>query len=263
MSGWRQGTPFVWLEAAQSDPDVVVVGAGIAGCAAALAFARRGARVVVLDSTSAPSARLAGEWLHPAGGAVLRRLGITDLAGHGVSGTGFTVYPADGSESIALPYPDGVTGLSIPHHTLLGRLQQAVQDRPEVEFVRGVHARVTGQGRVETNGRGRGRTHRFRADVVVGADGRSSQVREFLGAADRHITPSRTAGVLLEDEELGEPGFGRVLLGGPGPVLAYHIAPSRIRLCFDVPLTHPRPPAPYDYLWHGYHRAVSEELRRP
>lgn len=244
-----------------SDPDVVIVGAGTAGCAAALAFARRGARVMVLDAARAPVPRLVGEWLHPAGVAALRRLGITNIASQGVTGTGFVVHPADGGEAITLPYPDGATSLGIAHHRLLGRLHEAVQDHPEVEFLQGVHGRVTGQGHVEINGQGRGRTRRIRTGIVIGADGRSSRVREFLGATDTHFTPSRTAGVLLEDVELVQPGYGRVLLGGPGPVLAYHIGPSSVRLCLDVQLTHPRPPVLYDYLWHGYHRAVPEELR--
>jgi flavin-dependent dehydrogenase len=45
--------------------DVAVIGAGPVGCVAALAFARRGRRVLLLEANPLASHRLAGEWLHP------------------------------------------------------------------------------------------------------------------------------------------------------------------------------------------------------
>src|SRR5260370_34508766 len=43
------------------------------------------------------------------------------------------------------------------------------------------------------------------------------------------------AGVLLENVDLLHEGFGQVMLGGPGPVLACRIGPRRIRLFLDIP----------------------------
>ena len=43
------------------------------------------------------------------------------------------------------------------------------------------------------------------------------------------------AGVLLEDVELAHDGFGQVILGGPGPLLACRIGPRRLRLFLDLP----------------------------
>src|SRR5438445_616784 len=55
------------MSASRSRMDVAVIGAGAAGCVTALAFARRGARVLLLEAHPGASTRLAGEWLHPAG----------------------------------------------------------------------------------------------------------------------------------------------------------------------------------------------------
>src|SRR2546425_1192756 len=82
-----------------NDFDVAVVGAGPIGAATALAFARRGARVVIFEANPAAARRLAGEWLHPPGVEVLGRLGLdvaTEAAG-ATFGRGFVVFPDDRS----------------------------------------------------------------------------------------------------------------------------------------------------------------------
>ena len=46
----------------RSSYDVVVVGAGPAGCGAALAHARKGASVLVVEADPRAAKRFAGEW---------------------------------------------------------------------------------------------------------------------------------------------------------------------------------------------------------
>ena len=54
--------------------DVCIIGGGPVGSATAIAFARRGARVLVLEKDPRASRRFAGEWIHPAGVDVLDAL---------------------------------------------------------------------------------------------------------------------------------------------------------------------------------------------
>ena len=56
--------------------DAVVVGASLAGSAAALVLARSGARVAVVDKATFPRPKTCGELLSPDGVAALARLGL-------------------------------------------------------------------------------------------------------------------------------------------------------------------------------------------
>ena len=56
--------------------DVVVAGAGPAGCIAAIVLARGGARVLLLDRARFPRDKLCGDTLNPGALAVLRRLAL-------------------------------------------------------------------------------------------------------------------------------------------------------------------------------------------
>jgi len=74
--------------------DIAVIGAGPVGLVTAAAFARKGARVLLLEANAGASRRLAGEWLHPPGVEALRRLDLLPeeiLAGH-PAGRGFAVF---------------------------------------------------------------------------------------------------------------------------------------------------------------------------
>ena len=219
--------------------DVAIVGAGPIGSAAALAFAKRGAKVVIFEANPGASRRLAGEWLHPPGVEVLGRLGIdvaTEAAG-ATAGRGFVVFPDDGSAPIMLPYPDGMRGVSLEHESLVSLVRDRAAAHPNVDLRLGARVRGIVDGSVTVdNADGLGGITTFEVDRVVGADGRSSVVRRTLALKDDATAMAYTAGVELLDVELPFEGYGHVLVGGPGPVLMYRIDPRRVRACFDVPL---------------------------
>ncbi|MEU7108525.1 FAD-dependent oxidoreductase [Streptomyces stramineus] len=83
--------------------DVAVIGAGPAGCAAALAHARAGHRVLLLETSRRPPTRLAEEWLHPDGVAVLRKLGVAVPAPSFRPALGFVPVDSAGHVQHALP----------------------------------------------------------------------------------------------------------------------------------------------------------------
>ncbi|MFC5720995.1 FAD-dependent monooxygenase [Streptomyces gamaensis] len=236
--------------------DVLVAGAGPAGCMTALAFARRGATVLVLEPRPAPARQLAGEWLHPAGVGALHRMGIRCPGREFTANLGFRLHAADGNPPLHCPYPGG-TALSMHHHTLTAVLLDTLRGTPGITLRQS--ERLTA---VTTDGRARTTREEIRAGLVVGADGRASTVRRLLRPGEAASAPlSRIAGLLLPGARLPRDGYGHVFLGGPGPVLAYRVAPDTVRLCLDIPFPCPGPAEVHGYLRHGYAAALPGPLR--
>ncbi|MGW0707518.1 FAD-dependent oxidoreductase [Streptomyces sp. NPDC002643] len=238
--------------------DVLIAGAGPAGCATALALAGSGAEVELVDPVAEPGHALSGEWLHPAGVLALGRLGIPLRGAEFTRNHGFVLHPDDEGPPIPCPYPEG-TAVSMHHHTLVGRLRQAVRETPGMTLRQGDRVVATSpEGRVRTG------CGEFRARYVIGADGRASAVRRSLlpGEPSPRLL-SRTAGLLLPDASLPREGYGHVFLGGPGPVLAYRLSPALIRLCADVPLSAPGATGIRGYLHQGYAHVLPAGLRGP
>lgn len=58
------------------EADVVIVGAGIVGCAAAVAFGKQGRSVILLERSMKEPDRIVGELLQPGGVNALKKLGM-------------------------------------------------------------------------------------------------------------------------------------------------------------------------------------------
>ncbi|MDB4971808.1 MAG: hypothetical protein JWN48_149 [Myxococcaceae bacterium] len=244
----------------RSSYDVVVVGAGPAGAVAAVAAARSGASVLLLEANPEASRRFAGEWLHPTGVAVLDRLRIGRLeGGEARTGYGFVVFPDDGSEPIELPYPAGQVGLACEHSRIVESIRERVQSISEIDYLD--HARVIGIEDHDVTFRTRDGERTVRAGRIIGCDGRSSIARKALGLGGQGQAISYMASVELRGVELPVEGYGHVVLGGPGPVLLYRIGPDLIRGCFDVPLSFDASRRNPAFLWDGYAAVIPERLR--
>ena len=199
--------------------DVAVIGGGAAGCVTALAFARRGARVLVLEAHPGASTRLAGEWLHPAGVRVLESLGLEiPAAAEHPPGRGFIVVPADGAPAIRLEYPEEAVALTCDHAALIAALRDAAAAHPNVTYLPHAHpVRLEGQ-RLTFEREGHA-ADSVTAGAIVGADGRSAVSRKWLRLREDRVAVSCTAGLLLDDVDLPHEGLGHLLLNGPGPFL--------------------------------------------
>jgi lanosterol synthase len=239
--------------------DAVVIGAGPVGCVAALAHARAGAQVLLLEANPDAARRLAGEWLHPLGLNVLHELGLDPSENSRFdSGRGFAVFPDDGSAPVILPYSNGARGWSGEHFALVDTLRAAALAHSNISYLPGARAiGIDGQCVLFQRSHSGGE-ERVTAEQIVAADGRSSCARAVLGLDTGRVTLSRMAGLRLRTRELPFEGYGHVLLSGPGPMLAYRIAEDEVRLCLDLPL---RASASPGTLYEAYAPALPKLLR--
>ncbi|MGN9774304.1 geranylgeranyl reductase family protein [Micromonospora sp. H33] len=174
------GRPAQGRDAVDDEFDVVVVGAGPAGSAAALAARRAGARVLLVDKSDFPRDKPCGDGIAAHALNVLDELGVPDaVAGFAPLPALRLVGPGGGAVARALPRP----AYTVPRTVFDARLVAAAVAagaRLCRHAVRRVEVRAD---RVVLDGQIAGR-------AVVGADGAGSVVRRALGHRpnpDRHL----------------------------------------------------------------------------
>jgi len=203
--------------------DVVVVGAGPAGSAAASCFAAQGRRVLLLDAAHFPRAKACAEYVSPGGVAILDRLGALERIEAAPTHSwlrGMQLQAPHGRRHlIEYQASDGTPrrGLSVPRLVM----DQALLD---VARARGAEVRegFRVQGVLRAGGRVRGvvgpQGEPLGADLVIGADGLHSVVARSVGARRRALWPRRL-GLVSHWEDVDWPeDFGRMLVGPRGYV---------------------------------------------
>ncbi|WP_306204311.1 NAD(P)/FAD-dependent oxidoreductase [Actinoplanes sp. RD1] len=157
--------------------DVAIVGAGPAGCAAAIAARRAGASVLLLDRSSFPRDKPCGDGIAAETLDVLTDLGVTGVTdGYPPVERLRLVAPGGGEVARRLPRPVH----TVPRKVFDARLVAAATARGAELRRHTVHEITAGPGAITVDGS-------LRARVLVGADGATSTVRRHRG--DR-VNPS-------------------------------------------------------------------------
>ncbi|KAG6810313.1 hypothetical protein H0H92_012467 [Tricholoma furcatifolium] len=229
-----------------SDYDVLIVGAGIAGCALAHALStlprQTPLRIALLERSLAEPDRIVGELLQPGGVSALRKLGL-EACLEGIDAIPVRGYCIiDGRKSVRIPYPGTHEGRSFHHGRFVMTLRAAAKKARGVDVV---EATVTDLVEDEQSGavvgvratRNGGEKEVWRARMVVVADGCFSNFRTAVMGPDaaKSTTKSHFVGAVLEDAVLPMPNHGTVALcQGFGPVLLYQISERDTRMLVDV-----------------------------
>ena len=186
---------------AQQDADVVVVGAGPGGSAAAQALAEAGLDVLLLEKTSFPREKVCGDGLTPRAVKTLLDMGIDTSPANGfIRNRGLRIIGGD--VKIELPWPElaswpdyGLVRPRLDFDELIARAAQQsgarLQEHTTVTGpvldpagrVVGVTAKV-GPDKTETT---------YRAPLVIAADGSSARLALQLGVTKRDDRPMGVA----------------------------------------------------------------------
>jgi menaquinone-9 beta-reductase len=161
--------------------DVVIVGGGPAGLAAAIAARRHGLTALVLEARTPPLDKACGEGLMPSALAALAALGV-ELRELGQPFTGIRY--SSGSVVAEADFPGGARGRGLRRPALHAALVAAA-DAAGVELRPGVRAvGLTPRGVATAGGE-------LAARFVVGADGLLSHVRRWADLARPTSAPRR------------------------------------------------------------------------
>ncbi|OMG73010.1 hypothetical protein BW685_12285 [Burkholderia ubonensis] len=167
--------------------DVLVVGAGPAGCATALALDAAGCRVAVLDRPSAQSIRI-GESATPDVAALLRRLGVDDRlerAGHGFYHGNLSLWGDDQPRVDHFLFHGAGHGWHLDRAAFDAQLRDAVRARGvPVRQCSGVEAILPASDGWTIRTRGIGE---LRARALVDAGGRRSPLAAWFGVRRRRF----------------------------------------------------------------------------
>ena len=192
------------MNGAPTSTDVLVVGAGPGGAAAAYHLARHGVDVTIIDRATFPRDKVCGDGLTPRAVAAMDRMGIARDEGCFAPANGLRTY-GTGSTVIDLPWPRlrswpdvGFVARRMDLDHLLVRRAMAAGAR----VLEGVEANgplseggwITGATVRTVNGAGaKGEPpSEIRAGYVIAADGHASR---FAGAAGIRRVPTKAIGI--------------------------------------------------------------------
>jgi menaquinone-9 beta-reductase len=172
-----------------SSCDVLIVGAGPAGSAAAYYMAKAGMKVVVLEKERFPRDKVCGDFVSPGSIKELQKIGIADLAEFKAANkvTQATIY-LDGKELVAGVFPvvsDLPRYSRVVPRKILDSLLVAVAKEAGAKVVEGfrvIDYKIEKDSVVVTATQGK-RSRVFHARLLVGADGNNSLIARTLNGA--------------------------------------------------------------------------------
>lgn len=175
------------------EPDVLVAGAGIAGCALASALAKRGLDVLLVERAPQPRRTFKGEYLQPAAVEYLESIGFGSVfdspSSEEITHLRFRDLDEDARERsfIVMHYPDGKPARSIELFDLLSGLTERARDCLGDRFWQGTELRPASRDAGDFASRPEficstdGRETTVRPRWTIGCDGRGSALRKWIG----------------------------------------------------------------------------------
>lgn len=227
------------------EADIVIVGAGILGCALAVTLGRQGRSVLLLESSMKEPDRIVGELLQPGGVQALEQLGLRDCLEEidAIEVKGY--YVSYHEDPVQLEYPKDTPSSPAPlgrafhHGRFVMKLREAALDCPNVTVVETTATALVTSSTNPSQVLGvecvtKDLKDCYFAQLTVVADGYASKFRK----THHPHTPKRRSkfwGLEMIDAQLPSPCYGHVLLSDLPPVLMYQIGTHETRILVDIP----------------------------
>ncbi|XP_047311379.1 squalene monooxygenase SE1-like [Impatiens glandulifera] len=226
----------------ESETDIIIVGAGVAGAALAYTLGKDSRRVHVIERDLTEPDRIVGELLQPGGYLKLIELGLEDCVDEidAQRVLGYALFK-DG-RTTRLPYPlekfhADVAGRSFHNGRFIQRMRGKAATLPNMKLEQGTVTSL-----LEDNGTIKGVQYKTKtgqelkayAPLTIVCDGCFSNLRRSL-CNPKVDVPSCFVGMVLENCLLPFPNHGHVVLADPSPILFYPISSTEIRCLVDVP----------------------------
>ncbi|KAL0365673.1 UNVERIFIED_CONTAM: Squalene monooxygenase SE1 [Sesamum angustifolium] len=239
-------------------PDVVIVGAGVAGSALAFSLAKDGRIVQVIERDLSQPDRIVGELLQPGGYLKLVELGMEECV-HGIDSQqvyGYALYKEGKYAKLTYPlqeFSSDVSGRSFHHGRFIQRLREKAASLPKygfpflltnpnnpfwLTFLGTVTSLIEEKGTVKgvKYKNKDGQDIKTYAPLTIVCDGCFSNLRKNLCIPQVNIVSHFVGMVLnLENGKLPHPNHGHVILANPSPVLFYPVSSTEVRCLVDVP----------------------------
>ncbi|KAI9472135.1 MAG: squalene epoxidase-domain-containing protein [Benjaminiella poitrasii] len=233
---------------AVSEYDMIIVGAGVVGCAAAKAFGEDGRKVLLLERDLSEPDRIVGELMQPGGMHALTKLGMEDCT-EGIDGIncyGYSVYRE--GQLVELPYTQDPTtgkqarGIAFHHGRFIQNLRKSATNTKNVTVREMTVSRLLSEsatdprviGVVATPKGEDEKEEKIYAPLTLVADGIFSKFRKEFFERSTNVM-SHFVGLLVHDFKLPYDKKGFVAIAKPSPILMYQIAPHDTRVLVDVP----------------------------
>jgi len=243
--------------------DVVIVGAGVIGCALAVAFAKQGRSVILLEKSLKEPDRIVGELLQPGGVDALTELGLRDCLEDidAIPVHGYAIFYH--GQPVEIPYPHNVAspktniaqerigskkaqeeqlppqGRSFHHGRFIAALRRACAREPNISMfettaTNPIYSTALPDTVLGVSASTHGKPDFFFAPLTIAADGYSSAFRKVLHP-DKPTSRSKFYALELKDCDLPYSNHGHVILGDMAPILLYQIGTHETRILVDVP----------------------------
>ncbi|KAJ3128531.1 Squalene epoxidase [Nowakowskiella sp. JEL0407] len=228
---------------------VIVIGAGVVGCATAHGLASDGRKVLLLERDWKEPHRIVGELLQPGGIKALQKLSLEHCI-KGIGGiptVGYAVFKKN--ENVMLKYPteedsgNSLNGIAFHYGRFIMKLRVAATSKENVFGCDAIASslimssdgeRIFGVSCFHRSGTEEHQID-FHAPLVIAADGCFSKFRNICVPKEKIVVSSHFAGFLIKNCNLPHPGHGHVILAEPSPILLYQVSSTQTRCLVDIP----------------------------